>query len=389
METDAKTRARIAIDCRSVFPGMGGIGHCTRSLVRAIAEADGSHDYVLVTTDRGGAGRLVEGTPAAGRNFRELSFPAGMIDERWEQLQLPTVLADNDIDLYHSPCFALPVVETTRARVATVHDVVFRARPELVDAGLRGYLDRWTEHSLDVADAIVTVSEFSKREIVGAYGAPAEKVHVIYNGIGPEFQGREAGDAGKQLREKHALPERFVLYVGSLEAKKNIDRLLDAFSILVKEGRAGDRELVLAGGRGGQAYDVEAAIDRAGVREHVIVTGYVADEDVPVLMNMADLFVYPSLYEGFGLPPLEAMACGTPTVVSDAACLPEVVGDAALVAPAEDATGLAAVVERALGDKTLRGKLSQLGPKRAADFTWQRAARETLALYESLIGGAA
>jgi glycosyltransferase involved in cell wall biosynthesis len=366
---------------------MGGIGHCTRSLVRAIAEADGRHDYVLVTTDRGGAGKLVEGIPAAGRNFRELSFPAGMIDKRWEQLQLPTVLADNGIDLYHSPCFALPVVETTRARVATVHDVVFRTRPELVDTGLGDYLDRWTGHSLDVADAIVTVSEFSKREIVRAYDAPAEKVHVIYNGIGPEFHRRDPGEAGKRLRETHALPERFVLYVGSLEAKKNIDRLLDAFATLVEEGRAGDRKLVLAGGRGGQAYDVEAAIGRAGVREHVIATGYLPDGDIPALMNMADLFVFPSLYEGFGLPPLEAMACATPTVVSDAACLPEVAGDGALVAPAEDVAGLAAAIGRALGDEALRGKLSALGPKRASEFTWQRAARETLALYESLIGG--
>lgn len=386
METDAKTRARIAIDCRSVFPGMGGIGHCTRSLVRAIAEADGSHDYVLVTTDRGGAGRLVEGTPAAGRNFRELSFPAGMIDERWEQLQLPTVLADNDIDLYHSPCFALPVVETTRARAATVHDVVFRARPELVDPGLRDYLDRWTEHSLEVADAIITVSEFSKREIVGSYGTPPDKIHVIYNGVGPEFHRRDPGEPGKRLREKYALPERFVLYVGSLEAKKNIDRLLEAFAMLVTEGRAGDTKLVLAGGRGGQAYDIEAAIERAGVREQVVVTGYLPDGDIPALMNMADVFVYPSLYEGFGLPPLEAMACGTPTVVSDASCLPEVVGDGGVVAPAEDAAGLASAMARVLGDEALRGELAKRGPGRAAEFTWQRAAGETLSLYESLIG---
>jgi len=372
---------RIAVDCRSVFPGAGGIGHHTASLVRALAEVDGHHEYSLLFTHRKDDAPLVR-----HNSFHELKFQTGMIDECWEQIQLPTVLADRDVDLYHSPCFALPVVQTTPYRVATVHDVVFRTHPELVDPPLCSYLDRWTEHSLDVADAVITVSEFSKREITATYGTPTDKVHVIHNGIDRRFRRKPTLQQRAALRAKLALPEHFVLYVGSLEPKKNTDRLLEAFGLLVQDNRDG-LKLVLAGGRGSKPYDVGAAVERAGVDEHVLVTGYVADDEVVTLMHLADLFVYPSLYEGFGLPPLEAMVCGTPTVVSDATCLPEVVGDGALVAPAEDITGLAEKIRRALEDKKLRKRLAWAGRRRAKEFTWDRAARQTLAVYESVAGG--
>ena len=374
---------RIAIDCRSVFPGMGGIGHHAEQLVRAIAEQDGRATYALLFTERKKPEPLTR-----RQSFQELVFPAGMIDERWEQIQLPTVLADNEIDLYHSTCFSLPVVKTTEWRIATVHDVVFRTRPDLVAPKLCDYLDTWTEHSLEVADAVITVSEFSKGEITRAYGTPPEKVHVIYNGIEPRFSERVGVKAKKSVRKKYGLPEKFVLYVGSLEPKKNIDRLIEAFAMLAEGGDVGRRKLVLAGGGGGMAYDVEEAIAKAGAKGKVVVTGYVQDEEIVALMNMADLFVYPSLYEGFGLPPLEAMACGTPTVVSDATCLPEVVGEGALVAPAEDVSALAEAMDKGLSDLKLRRSLIQRGRKRAADFTWKRAAGETLALYESVSGGA-
>ena len=370
---------RIAIDCRSVFPGMGGIGHHTANLVRALAEVDGRHQFALLATTRKGDDPVV-----ANAAFQELTFEAGMIDELWEQVQLPSVLADNEIELYHSPCFALPVVKTTRWRIVTVHDVVFRVRPDLVDTGLCDYLDRWTEHSLDVADAVIAPSEFSKQEIVRAYGTSPDNVHVVYNGVGNEFRKRCPAGAKTALRKKLGLPQRFVLYVGSLEPKKNIDRLLQAFGLLVSEGRAGKRKLVLVGGRGGQDYDVEAAVERAGVAEHVVVSGYLEDDEVPTLMAMANLFVYPSLYEGFGLPPLEAMACRTPTVVSDATCLPEIVGDGALIAPAEDAERLAEQMDRGLHDQQLRKTLASKGAKRAREFTWERAAQQTLAIYDSV-----
>jgi len=371
---------KIAIDCRSVFPGRGGIGRYAESLARGLAQVDTSNEYLLLVTER-------QSQPiAANGQVQQVAFQATMIDEVWEQLHLPSILAEYDVDLYHNPCFSLPVVKTTRWRIATVHDVVFRTYPQLVDARLRSYLDRWSEHALEVGDAIITSSEFSKSEIVKHFGTPPEKIHVIYHGVDPSFRRRVPGKAEGVLRTKYGLSKPFVLYVGSLEAKKNIDRLLEALALLVSDGRAGERVLALVGGRGGNDYDVEAAIQRAGVKERVVVTGYVTDEDVVILMNLADLFVYPSLYEGFGLPPLEAMACGTPTVVSQATSLPEVVGDGALVAPAEDVEALATQMARLLNDPELRRTMSERGRKRAETFTWERAARGTLELYESLDG---
>lgn len=369
---------RIAIDCRSVFPGMGGIGKHAAELVKALARTGGRDTYLLLFTGRMEGRKLVENP-----SFAHLYFEAGMTDERWEQLHLPSVLAECEVDLYHSTCFALPVVRTTRVAIAAVHDVVFRARPELVEPRLRDYLDRWTEHSLEAADAVITVSKFSKAEMVRLYGVRPEKVHVIYNGVGLEFF--QAGDAAlaASVREKYKLPKRFILYLGALEAKKNIDRLLEAYVLLSRQRRMNDVHLVLAGGKGGQGYDVRAALRTAGLEERATLCGYVSDEHVVMLMQLAELFVYPSLYEGFGLPPLEAMACGVPTVVSDATSLPEVVGDGALVSPAEDAGCLAEEMAKGLFDRGLRASLAKRGRARAREFTWERSARETAGVYEA------
>jgi glycosyltransferase involved in cell wall biosynthesis len=341
-------------------------------------QLDRENEYLLLVSER-----QAEPICGAGK-AQQIAFKAAMIDEMWEQLQLPGVLEEYGADLYHNPCFSLPVVRTTSRRVATVHDVVFRARPELVDPWLRSYLDRWTEHALEVADAIITSSEFSKGEIIRCYGTSSEKIYVIYHGIHAAFRPRRAAKLEEAIRRKHRLPERFVLYVGALEAKKNVDGLLEAFALLVSRGLSGEVGLVLVGGRGGRDYDAQPAVERMGIKDRVTLAGYVADEEVVALMNMAALFVYPSLYEGFGLPPLEAMACGAPTVVSDASSLPEIVGDGALIAPNGGTEGLANAMHRLLSDPELRRTLSERGRKRAETFTWERAARKTLELYESL-----
>ena len=371
---------RIALDCRSVFPGRGGIGHYAEMLAKHLPKADGNHDYFLLAPER------QKDVIVADKRVTQIAFNAAMIDEVWEQLQLPAVLEEHQIDLYHNPCFSLPIVKSVRWQVATIHDVVFRTRPDLVAPTLRSYLDRWSEHSLEAANAIITATETSRHDITQAYGAGEKGIHIIPHGVGEKFRKCRPGTIGAKLKKEYQLPERFVLYLGAIEAKKNIARLLEAFAILVTNGRAGKAKLVLAGGGGGGAYDVKAAIARAGLEDHVIVTGYVSDEAVVPLINMAESFVYPSLYEGFGLPPLEAMACGIPTVVSDATCLPEVVGDGALIAPATDAEGLAEQIGRLMGDAALQKTMSRRGQNRAKEFTWERTAKKTLDLYEAVAG---
>jgi glycosyltransferase involved in cell wall biosynthesis len=368
---------KIALDCRSVFQGHGGIGSYTKKLAKGITEADKEFDYILLTTSR------LKENLTKHKNVVQASYEAGMIDQRWEQLQLPDILTENDVDLYHNTCFSLPVIKTVKSRVTTIHDVVFRARPELVDDGLRRYLDLWTEHAVASADAIITVSEYSKQEIIKYYNADAEKIHVIYNGIGSEF--KKASEAKKRaLRKKYGFPDEFILYLGSIEPKKNIDLLLDAFKIFLSRSQKAC-PLVLAGGQGGKRYDLDSAVKTRGLTEKVVKLGYVDKKDIVSLLSSATVFVYPSQYEGFGLPPLEAMACGTATVVSNASCLPEVVGDAALIADVSDAEDLTQKIEMLFADEDLRKSFEKKGAERAKKFTWKQASEETLNIYRDLL----
>ena len=370
---------RIALDCRSVFPGRGGIGRYAECLAQRLPALDPGNDYLFLTTSR-------QTEPLApAPNVVQLPVPAGMIDSWWEQLQLPGLLREYGVALYHNPCFALPVVASCRWRVATVHDVVFRARPELVEPQLRRYLDEWTEHAVGAADALLTVSAFSRDELVKHYQADAAKVHVVPNGVGAAWRPARAADQ-RRIRREYQLPETFVLYLGSLEPKKNLNLLLAAQAQLAAAGVA--PLLVLAGARGGPEYDLPGAIQRRGLAELVRVLGYVPEAAVAPLLSAATLFVYPSHYEGFGLPPLEALACGTPVIVAEGSSLGEVVGPAGVVVPPTDPAALAAAMRRLLDDDAARRELAARGRERAAGFTWEATAQGTLQVYRGLTGGA-
>lgn len=368
---------RIALDCRSVFKGHGGIGSHAEKLARVLTDADKKSTYLLLTTSR------LQETLTKQKNTVQLSFEAGMIDQNWEQLKLPDILKENKIDLYHNTCFSLPVVNTVKYRVSTIHDIVFRTIPELVDDSLRDYLDHWTEHAAKVADKIITVSEYSKNEIVKYYKISPDKISVIYNGIAPEFT-KASTEKIEAVRKKYKIPETFVFYLGSIEPKKNIDLLFDAYRILPQNLKT-TCPLVLAGGRGGKSYDLESAVRKRNLQKQIMLLGYVDDLDVVPLLSAASVFVYPSRYEGFGLPPLEAMACKTPAIVSNASCLPEVVGDAALIADANSPEDLMGKIKIILKDEDLRRNYSKKGYQRSKEFTWKKAAEQTLKIYRGLL----
>ena len=337
---------RIVIDCRCVFAGCGGIGRYARSLVPAVAAVNDRDEFVVLRSEARANGPLVERP-----NVREWRVPAAMLAWDWEQLQLPELLADVGAELYHNPTFSLPVVRACR-QVATVHDVVFRDRPELVRAGLRAYLDRASQAAALAADRLITVSDYSRERICAVYDVPAEAVDVTPEAAGPEFRPRYGGALESEFRTRFGIDGPYLLYVGSLEPKKNIDRLLAAFAA-VKRRTDLPHLLVLAGGGGGMDYDAREAAEAFEAAEWTVITGYLPDHSLPFVYGAADVFIYPSLYEGFGLPPLEAMACGTPVIVADATSLPEVVGDAGLLVDPGDEAALAAAIERLLGDEAL------------------------------------
>jgi len=371
---------RIAVDARCVFRGKGGIGRYARGLLGALAWAETAHEFVVLLSALAPADDV-----ALPERFEAYAVPAGMIDEVWEQCHLPTLLARLGADLYFNPTFATPVLASC-LRVATVHDVVFERHPELVAPGLREYLRRATRFTVDHADSILTVSKFSKGELCEACGVEPSRVRVVYNGVDARFHPMELSRTrSEQLRQMLGLAQGvgFLLYVGAIEPKKNVKSLLQAFALARGEAPAA---LVLVGGQGGMAWDPRPVIDELGMADAVRLVGYVPDEMVAELMNLADGFVYPSLYEGFGLPPLEAMACGTPTLVAAASSLPEVTGDGALRVDPQDVDAMAEGLVRLLTDEALRAELARKGRERASEFTWARAALGLLAAFDELDG---
>jgi glycosyltransferase involved in cell wall biosynthesis len=306
-----------------------------------------------------------------------------MIDERFDQLVLPTALEEDEVDVYHNPTFAVPLIRTRARRISTVHDVVFRRHPELVEPRLRSYLDRATERAARHADHLITVSEFSRREITALYAVEPKRISAIPNGVDVPSSGQSSNES--VLLPGGLAPGKYVLYVGRIEAKKNISTLLLAWKEVYRARADRSLKLALVGSGDPREYPLEEKIQENGLGESVQALGYVPEGALENLYRHALVFVYPSLYEGFGFPPLEAMARGVPTIVSDASSLPEVVGqDAVLVDPVGPGALSRALIDL-IDRPDKRNDLSARGRKRASEFTWARSALRHREIYASVM----
>jgi glycosyltransferase involved in cell wall biosynthesis len=301
----------------------------------------------------------------------------------WHRLQLPlwVELVTGSVDIFHSPDFVLPPVRRARTML-TVHDLSFMRYPECADAHLRAYLNKVVPRSVRRADLVLADSQHTKDDLAELLDVDADRIEVIYPGVEERF--RPIGDKAtlEEVRKRYSLPPRFVLGLGTLQPRKNFTRLIEAYSLLITHYPF--LQLVIVGGKGWLYEEIFAAVEELGLEEKVIFAGFVADGDLPALYNLADLFVFPSLYEGFGLPPLEAMACGTPVITSNASSLPEVVGEAGLMVEATDVKALAEAMKRVLEDDVLREGMIAKGLEQARQFTWQKAAAKLLNLYEAM-----
>jgi glycosyltransferase involved in cell wall biosynthesis len=265
--------------------------------------------------------------------------------------------------------------------VLTVHDLIFHHLPQHHKPLNRWYLGWTMPLYCRRADHIIAVSEATRRDLIEIYGVSPEKVTVVLEAADPRFQPPPAA-AVTAARARYKLPDDYVLYLGTIEPRKNLIRMLHAWSDLYQAGEA--PPWVIVGQHGWLSDDFYAALKASPSRGAVRFTGYVEDADLPALYAGATTFVFPSLYEGFGLPPLEAMACGAPVLCANTSSLPEVVGDAALTVDPTDTDALRTSLRRMLRNADLRAELRTRGLERAAQFSWKRAARETLAVYRSL-----
>lgn len=302
----------------------------------------------------------------------------------WEQALLPNALHQQGAELVHGLVNVLPLASRLPG-VVTVHDLSFVRFPDKFPLAKRSYLTALCRASAHRARQIIAVSQQTAKDLVTFFGIPAARITVVYNGVQPRFTPGTPEEA-HSFRQDHDLPERFLLYLGTLEPRKNLTRLVQAFGLWrAQAGHGGeDVRLVLAGAKGWYYTEIFQQVQELGLTDQVLFPGYIPDDELPDWYRAATAFVYPSLFEGFGLPLLEAMACGTPVVCSTAPSLLEVVGESALVVPAQELTQLAAALGQILADVGIREELSQSGIEQASHFSWQRTARETTAVYDAV-----
>lgn len=298
----------------------------------------------------------------------------------WEQALQPVALRRAGVDLVHAPVNVGPLLRTCPL-VVTVHDLSFLLYPETFRPAQRLYQSVLARHTARHASRIIAVSQSTRADIVRHFGVPQERITVVHNGVDGAFRPYPAGEV-EAFRRERGLPERFLLCVATLEPRKNIVRLLEALARV-----PGAPPLVLCGGKGWYYETIFAAIERLGLSGRVHMPGYIPAAELPLWYNAASWFIYPSLYEGFGLPALQALACGTPSIVSRASSLPEVVGDAAILVDPLDVEALAETLAHALSDPGLAAALRQAGPERARHFSWTRTAEETVAVYRAALAG--
>jgi glycosyltransferase involved in cell wall biosynthesis len=352
-----------------------GVSHYIEQLLQHLARVDQTNQYTIFTTRGLDAAAL--GLPPHF-TIQPSRFPT--INPRvripWEQFLAPLILRQQRADLFHGTLNVVPLACPVPS-VVTIHDLAFIRFPYTFRSYNRTYLDLATRVSVRRATRILAVSEHTRREVVGLLGVPAERVVVTPNAARVHFR-PPAAEALAAFRTRHSLPEQFVLYVGTLEPRKNLTTLLDAYAQIARQSAV---PLLVGGGKGWMYDAVFARLEALGLRDRVHFVGYLDEEELPLWYAAARLFVFPSLYEGFGMPPLEAMACGTPVVTSNSSSLPEVVGDAGLMVAPMDVDALADAIMRLLSDEALHADLRERGLRRAQQFAWHTTAERTRDAY--------
>jgi glycosyltransferase involved in cell wall biosynthesis len=370
----------IGIDAQPLAREKSGVGYYTEQLIRALEMVDGQNEYVLFSTND------FDPPFSDSTRFRKRITPY-VWSYAWMQVGQPFQILKERLDLYHGPNFVAPLAAPCPTLI-TIHDLssfIMREKHRWMNNLIQRLL---VPSSARRSRAIIAVSEATRNDIMRILGIPAHKIRVIPEGVEGIFEPVTDDESRNHIRCKLGLPQKYILFVGTLEPRKNIPTLLEAYARLIRSGDT-EHRLVLAGGHGWGSDAIPQKMRSLGIEANVKFTGYVAREDMSALYSMADLFVYPSLYEGFGLPPLEAMACGTPTIVSDGSSLSSVVADAGLRVDPLDIAGLAEAMRRVLLDETLRRDLIEKGKKRAKCYSWETTARETLALYQEVVSARA
>ncbi|MFN8475955.1 MAG: glycosyltransferase family 1 protein [Anaerolineae bacterium] len=374
---------RIGIDVRMMYYSGAGIGQYIRRLVTSLARIISEDDVVLFQS------RHEKRLPLDNSHFtwRPLMTPA---HHRFEQISLPVELMLSGLDVLHSPDFIPPMRKSFRS-VVTVHDLAFLRFPHFLTREAAKYYGQ-IDDALKSSDQVIAVSEATKQDLVQLLGVNPNRIAVIHEAADPTFRVVQDSTALADVRTRYSLPGPYILFVSTIEPRKNLPTLLRAFNQVLdlqvakgSAGRGGDPcqplTLAIVGKKGWLYEDVFNTAEELGLSDRARFLDRVPLEDLLLLYNSAAVFVQPSLYEGFGLPPLEAMMSGAPVIVSDAASLPEVVGEAGVKVPPMDVDAWVEALRLVLTDPDRRAEMVRLGLEQATHFSLDRMARETLAVY--------
>lgn len=371
---------RIGIDATSLPPQPVGAGNYIIQLIRALSALEPEDEYVIFAQKRGRA--LIDLPTSKRFHWQVVEDMTPAIRLMWEQTVLPRLSSKAKIDVLHSLHYTRPLWLDC-ASVVTFHDMTFFLYPHLHTRSKRIFFPLATRLSARKAKAIIADSENTRQDIIRVLGVPEDKVFKVLLGVDPSFRPIKDSALKKRIGEHYHLPDKFILYLGMVEPRKNLPLLVRAYKELVERGS--EHHLVVAGRFGWMYEDILRLVEQFGLKNRVHFTGYISQNDLPVIYNLARVFVYPTLYEGFGLPPLEAMACGVPVITTNVASLPEIVDDAGVLIEPDDQEALVNALERVLNDREISAELATKGPVRAAEFTWERTARQTLKVYQQVI----
>ncbi len=377
---------RIGIDVTSALAQGGGIGRYTRELIRALATIDTTDELHLFSARIPDSIPLPEPLPTADN----VTYHSAPLSERWLyrlwyrlRLPAPVQLVTGSLDLFHSPDFVLPPTSGNIPTLLTVHDLSFLHYPATFPDALVDYLNRVVPWSVNRATHILADSAATKEDLMSLWHVPAEKVTVLYSGVNEQFKPLQDNKKIMAVRQKYGLDlQPYVLAVGTVQPRKNYQMLIRAFRPTAMHL---PHNLAFVGGKGWLDGGMKSEVEAQDLKKRVRFTGFVADEDLPALYCGASLLAFPSLYEGFGLPVLEAMACGLPCIISDASSLPEVGGDAAILIPPTNEAMWAEAILDLLTDEKKQAQMVEAGLKQARAFSWIKAARELVQVYDFLL----
>lgn len=359
---------KIGIDVQTTQGQKVGFGFYVENLVKTLQKIDHKNKYFLFKP--------------SPKIQKDLSTPGRWF---WDQIRLPKLARKQGVDILHQPCFSVPFFYKGKV-IVTAHDIISRLFPQNIPFFSRIFFSYWMPLSYRKAAKIITISESTKRDLIRVLKIPKDKIEVIYEAAGKEFRPIKHQNKIIEVKSKYGINDDYFLHVGTLEPRKNLSFLIKTYAKALAEDKNLPK-LVITGKKGWYYDQLFSLVDGLRLAGKIVFTGYVKEEDIPYLYNGARAFLFPSVYEGFGLPPLEAMACGTPVISSNTSSMPEVIGEAGILISPKNQKQWIREILRISKDGKLVKRLSEAGLRQAKKFSWEKCARQTLKIYRQVIGG--